>query len=108
MQKTLVPIDRADKGGEASTIRKADDAATEKERAENIEGNRFAFPRVFRQKYHSSIGRFLHALLRNAKNTLSSQREIPLETLRANATGREYTHNNNRKNQTTWDIFHWT
>ena len=81
MQKTLVPIDRADKGGEASTIRKADDAATEKERAENIEGNRFAFPRVFRQKYHSSIGRFLHALLRNAKNTLSSQREIPLETL---------------------------
>ena len=81
MQKTLVPIDRADKGGEASTIRKADDAATEKERAENIEGNRFAFPRVFRQKYHSSIGRFLHALLRNAKNTLLSQREIPLETL---------------------------
>ena len=41
----------------------------------------FAFPKVFRQKYHSSIGRFLHALLRNAKNTLSSQREIPLETL---------------------------
>ena len=40
-----------------------------------------AFPKVFRQKYHSSIGRFLHALLRNAKNTLSSQREIPLETL---------------------------
>lgn len=39
---------------------------------------------------------------------MSSQREIPLETLRANATGREYTHNNNRKNQTTWDIFHWT
>ena len=38
-------------------------------------------PKVFRQKYHSSIGRFLHALLRNAKNTLSSQREIPLETL---------------------------
>ena len=37
--------------------------------------------KVFRQKYHSSIGRFLHALLRNAKNTLSSQREIPLETL---------------------------
>lgn len=30
-------------------------------------------PKVFRQKYHSSIGRFLHALLRNAKNTLSSQ-----------------------------------
>ena len=27
----------------------------------------FAFPKVFRQKYHSSIGRFLHALLRNAK-----------------------------------------
>ena len=81
MQKTLVPIDRADKGGEASTIRKADDAATEKERAENIEGNRFAFPRVFRQKYHSSIGRFLHALHGNAKNSLSSQREIPLETL---------------------------
>ena len=38
-------------------------------------------PKVFRQKYHSLIGRFLHALLRNAKNTLSSQREIPLETL---------------------------
>ena len=28
-----------------------------------------AIPWVFRQKYHSSIGRFLHALLRNAKNT---------------------------------------
>ena len=50
MQKTLVPIDRADKGGEASTIRKADDAATEKERAENIEGNRIRKARNNRRK----------------------------------------------------------
>ena len=35
-------------------------------------------PKVFRQKYHSSIGRFLHALLRNAKNTLSSKGAMPL------------------------------
>ncbi|WP_288860978.1 hypothetical protein, partial [uncultured Bacteroides sp.] len=68
----------ADKGEEASPIRKADDAATEKERGISSVINMFAFPKVFRQKYHSSIGRFLHALLRNAKNTLSSQREIPL------------------------------
>lgn len=40
-----------------------------------------SFIGFWKQKSHSSIGRFLHALLRNAKNTLSSQREIPLDTL---------------------------
>lgn len=72
------------------------------------------------------IGRFLHALLRNAKNTLSSQREIPLETLCKreqkpnsfglcrvqqgficiiDATGREKKHNDNRKNRNNMGYF---
>ena len=67
---------------------------------------RGSFIGFWKQKSHSSIGRFLYALHGNAKNSLLSQRGDPLETLQADATGREKKHNDNRKIGVIWDIFH--
>ena len=57
VQQALAPIGRADKAGEASPIRKADDAATEEARAEDAGVDMLAATRIFtNEKYRSLLG----------------------------------------------------
>ena len=50
MEKSVVGMERGDKGGEGSRMGKGDDGGREKERGENIEGKRLGLGRVFREK----------------------------------------------------------
>ena len=65
--KPLSQSAEADKGEEASPIRKADDAATEKERGISSVICTSALPRYLDRNTASSMGVFFFALLRNAK-----------------------------------------
>ena len=74
MRQARVPIGKTDNGEEAGPIRKADDTATEKERAEDVRGM-LAAARVFTDgKYRSLLGNFPSRIASNAENSPISQR----------------------------------
>ena len=75
VRQAPVPIGRTDKVGEVSPIRKADDAATEKARAEDVGKGMLAATRIFaNEKCRSLLGNFPSRIASNAENPPISQR----------------------------------